>query len=160
MIKEIATDELINKLIGLESSTTLFLESIALKPLQVCVLGHEEPLGQSGILERTSLLYFTDKTFPVIYSRSNFYLEQLKHQEYQQLKDGALPIGKFISSLHGTHNVLKEQIRVVKKPSNSYATALRVLNTEIICKEYEYVVGGRKIGRIMEAFNEESIVRL
>jgi chorismate-pyruvate lyase len=153
--------DIINKIINLEDSTTLLLESLSSKPLKVLVKSQVEINDDNGkLMKRTVKLFFESSAMPVLFCVSDLYLENLKAEEYRLLMETLIPIGKIFHLFNNGEAIKKMNIRITKKMDNGMAEQLNVKLPEIICKQYDYCIGERKVGSISEFFNEESLIRV
>ncbi|MEO5563918.1 MAG: hypothetical protein ABIR18_10800 [Chitinophagaceae bacterium] len=153
--------DIINRIICLEDSTTLLLESLNTKQLKVSVESQVETVDSNEkVIKRTVKLFFESGSSPVLFCVSELYPKLLKAEEYRLLVETLMPIGKIFHLFNNESLIKKINIRITKKIDKIMAEQLNVKFPEIICKQYDYWIGERKVGSICEFFNEESLMRV
>ena len=154
------TEELINSLLDLTDSTTLFLESVKGATLRVSVDAQsEEEENAICLITRTTRLFFLSPETPALFCMSRLYKNELTDDEYRSLIETDTPIGKVFLNFNEARLIEKKNLTIALGNDSNIATRLYVNDCMLYRKEYDYIVGGRKIGRIREFFNEESLRR-
>lgn len=152
---------LTDSLIKLEDSTTYFLESLHGKALELEIDSQsEEFTGPGCIIKRMVKLYFQSAMKPALYCESHIYRDALTDEEYRLLVNSAIPIGKLFKILNDRDAIQKRNITVTADPDLKIAAIMNVAPGLLWKKQYDYWVGNRHIGLIIEYFNEESLTRL
>ena len=152
---------LVNELIALGDSTTLFLESIRGERLQVTIESQAETdVSASLVIRRTVKLYFQAPDAPVLYCVSFLNKNMLTAEEYRRLMMEEQPIGIVFQNLNDAASIKKLNVFVTRTSNPALAGLLNVQSDMIFEKRYDYWVGGRAIGYICEFFNEESLNRV
>jgi len=152
---------LINELIVLGESTTLFLESIRGDRLQVAVESQSETnVSGSQVIRRAVKLHFQTPDAPVLYCVSFLNKNMLTEEEYRRLMVEEQPIGILFQSLNDAASIKKRNVFVTQSCNSALAARLNVQSEMIFEKRYDYWVGDRAIGYICEFFNEESLDRV
>jgi len=153
--------DIVSRVIGLEDSTTLFLESLSARPLKVMVESQVETKELNDeVLKRTVKLFFESASTPVLFCVSELHLEKLKTEEYRWLKETLMPIGKIFQFFNQGAIIKKNNITIARQQDPVIAASLHVGFIEITSKRYDYWVGDRKIGVVCEFFNAESLERV
>ena len=148
-------------IIGLEGSTTLLLELIKGKHLQVEIVSQREELIQDHCyIKRTTKLFFDTPDEPALYCISYLDKKVLTSMEYYYLMQKNMPIGKLFIHLNTEEGIKKNNITVVVEEDEEISCFLKVNSAWLYKKKYDYWVDGRKIGNITEMFNEESLHRI
>jgi chorismate-pyruvate lyase len=155
------TAVLVNELIALGDSTTLFLELVKGERLRVMVESQQETgEGAERVIIRVVRLYFQVPEAPVLYCTSELKVSELTEREYKELQKGMVPIGRVFNSLNAGIAIRKNNIYFRQECNPALAALLNVRSTKIFEKRYDYWVGDRLIGYISEFFNEESLERV
>ena len=150
-----------NKLIELDGSTTLFLESLRSEPLKVIVESQAETEGYpDGIINRVVRLFFDSSDTPVLHCTSYLNKSKLTGEEYRSLIEGKLPIGTVFHCYNDADSIIKKNTSITKETNPDVAISLNVRSDLVFRKRYEYWVGDREIGHICEFFNDESLSRV
>jgi len=155
------TVNLVGILAGLDTSTTLFLESLRGDRLKVLLESQNELYTPPDhVVERVTKLYFDSPELPLLYCRSSLNRIALKTEEYECLAGGILPIGVVFHQFNDGASIKKKKITVSKVISPELALSLKVCFDLVYQKTYEYWIGDRHIGFIREFYNEESLGRI
>ncbi|MDO6431634.1 hypothetical protein Q4E93_13605 [Flavitalea sp. BT771] len=155
------TGSLVDDLIELGDSTTLFLEALRGNRLLVTILSQEEIfLSGHWVIKRVVKLFFDTPEIPVLYCVSYLNRDSLTEEEYKCLVDDTLPIGLVFLALNNAHSIQKKNITTIQEISPDHAAFLNVRSPKIFRKKYDYWVDDREIGCICEFFNEESLGRV
>lgn len=155
-VEKLSTDTMARELVELENSTTIFLENYHSALLQVIIRSQEE---DSGVIKRVTLLFFESSGAPVLYCVSYLIRDQLTKEEYYQLTHTTLPIGRIFAMQNMESFIDKRNITTQLTTNEEAAIFLDVQSPLVYEKKYDYYVGQRKIGQIIEVFNEESLIR-
>lgn len=152
---------MIDRLIELEGSTTLFLQDLRGQCLRVGFESQDE-MESSGecVIIRAVRLYFDSFEAPLLYCKSALAKENLTEQEYKLLTETDLPIGILFPRLNGPELIKKRNILIGEAVDPCLAISLNVNSTLVFEKKYEYWIGNRKVGIISEFFNSESLSRI
>ena len=148
--------QMLEELITLEDSTTLFLEHLKGELLKVKLISQVESLGT---LKRTVVLFFDSNKAPVLYCESSLKIGNIMSSEYKQLIEGKQPIGKVFNYKSPTV-AMKKGIEIKKLHNRLVADTMNVRSQTFYKKTYSYVINGRDIGQISEFFNMETLNRL
>jgi chorismate-pyruvate lyase len=152
---------LLDDLLRLEDSTTLFLESLNGSDLKVEISSQfEEKLNGTHFITRTTILFFRSPDRPALYCISYLDKDNLTDSEYLLLTGSTIPIGRLFMQLNHDHVIRKDNIAFSKETNEEIADRLNIPCSPLYRKEYDYWVGERRIGRIIEFFNEESLMRV
>ena len=155
-----STRSLVHELVQLDSSTTLFLESIRDGRLQVAMESQEEVQIQAQwFIKRVVKLFFDSADIPLLYCESLLNKSILTMNEYLSLTEGRTPIGIIFHHHNHPGMIKKINVQVKEEVSSDLARLLNVSSQLIFKKKYDYWVGDRQIGHICEFFNEESLGR-
>ncbi|MBW8683052.1 tail fiber domain-containing protein [Chitinophaga rhizophila] len=153
-------EALIDSLKKLEDSTTYFLEALQGKTLELVIDSQsEEQSGYACMIKRVVKLHFQGGAHPMLYCESNLYKSALTPQEYDLLTNSLTPIGKVFTQLNDGTVITKKNITVTTGNDGRIAAIMNVNGGMFWKKEYEYWVGSRHIGFIIEYFSEESLKR-
>lgn len=153
-------EALIDSLKKLEDSTTYFLEALQGKTLELEIDSQsEESSGHTCMIKRVVKLHFQGAAHPVLYCESNIYKSALTPEEYNLLTYSLTPIGKVFTQLNNGTAISKKNITLTTSQDKRIADIINVDAGVFWKKEYEYWVGSRHIGFIVEYFNEESLKR-
>lgn len=153
-------DYLVFNLLGLEDSTTLFLESAKGQDMKVVIDAQiEDDSAQPYQIRRLVRLYFHSPEQPALFSVSFLNKRELTDMEYHCLTYRNMPIGRIFTNLNDPASIRKKNISIYLGTDMENAARLNVKNRLLYRKEYDYWVGKRKIARICEFFNEESLKR-
>lgn len=156
-----STRSLVHKLVELNSSTTLFLESIRGSRLQVALESQEEVQMQAQwFIKRVVKLFFDSPDIPLLYCESLLNKSILTSGEYVSLAEGMMPIGIVFHHHNHPGMIRKINVQVKEEVNPDLARLLNVSSELIFKKKYDYWVGDREIGHICEFFNEESLGRV
>src|SRR5882757_92073 len=82
---------LAEKLIELQNSTTIFLESVGKTDLKAQINAQSE---ENSIIKRSTLLFFDSPETPILYCISHLKRDRLSEMEYELLTKTNIPIGK------------------------------------------------------------------
>lgn len=152
---------LVDRLVELDDSTTLFLESIRGDTLKVMMESQEESgPPDHRIIRRVVRLYFDEPDRPVLYCTSFINRDLLTKEEHHALMEEYLPMGIVFHSFNSVQSIKKKKITVSSETNPLLAAALYVQSAIVFTKRYDYWVGDRQIGVIYESFNEESLMRI
>lgn len=155
-----STRSLVHKLVELNGSTTLFLESIRGGRLQVALESQEEVQIQAQwFIKRVVKLFFDSADTPLLYCESLLNKRMLTSGEYVSLAEGMTPIGTVFHHYNYPGMIKKINVQVKEEVNPALARLLNVNSELIFRKRYDYWVGDREIGHICEFFNEESLRR-
>ena len=155
------TLNLIDKLIELNSSTTIFLESLRGEQLKVMVESQtEKDMPTRCTIIRVVKLFFDSSEVPVLYCKSTLNKDKLTREEYQLLMAEELSIGILFHQVNNGNSIQKKNISINKEVNPVLAMSLNVKSSVIFKKDYEYWVGDREVGHICEFFNDESLARV
>ena len=160
-MESLINDTFIEDLLSLKGSTTLFLESE--KGLMMNVqLESQVENTESGrcIIKRTTRLFFRSAQQPALYCVSYLIKSELTDMEYRTLHEGVIPIGKLFLQLNDSIEIRKTNIATSLERDVDIARLLNVKSDLVYKKEYDYWIGRRRIGRIVEFFNKESLSRI
>ena len=161
MNKNITEEGIIRELTGLEGSTTVYLEGLRGDRLRVLVDSQECFQTTTGtVIRRISRLFFVSPDTPLLYCISEFNKNELLQEECCLLSQEDIPVGKAFMLVNDPLSITKADINVRAVSDPQIAGHLNVLSPRLFRKEYRYVVGGRSVGRIVEFFNEESLMRI
>ena len=156
----IMKEDLIANLLDLTHSTTLFLEALKGEKLRVSVDAQSEQEDHENcLITRTTRLFFHSPETPALFCMSRLHKRELTGEEYRSLTETDTPIGIVFLNFNGARAIEKKNITIAMGNDRATAARLNVLNPLLYRKEYDYVVGSRNIGRIIEFFNEESLRR-
>ena len=154
------TDTVLDKLVHLENSTTLFLESIKGQSLKVAIESQLEVDDPEQTILRTVKLFFTSVDLPLLFCTSHINKANLSTEEYCNLTSGEMPIGRIFHP-YRTGNIVAKKNTIISKELNlRISSFLNVRSPVVFKKKYDYWAGDRYIGPIAEYFNEESLARL
>ncbi len=147
-------EELSTKMILLQGSTTAYLESqingkIKVKPISNNIIDDTE----GRYLSREALLYYGDDRYPILYGNSLINTEIITQCELDLLMEGDIPIGTIFK------NIEKKNLEIAYVNSKRIENILNIHNECIVSKQYVIWDSGRKLGSIIEYFNEESLIR-
>ena len=152
---------LVDKLIALDGSTTLFLESLRGARLKVRIESQIETNASSQLtIVRTVKLFFESAEIPILYCKSFLNKHQLTEEEYRSLMTKEIPIGIVFHRFNDASSITKRNISISKEMNPDLAVLLNVKSSTLFKKKYEYWVGNRGVGYICEFFNEESLARI
>ena len=152
--------DLIACLLDLADSTTLFLESFKGAQLRISIDAQSErEEGDNCLITRATRLFFLSPDTPALFCTSCLDKHVLTHNEYCSLMETDTPIGKVFLNFNDARAIQKKNVTIALGSDRLTAARLNVKDSILYRKEYDYVVGKRKIGRIIEFFNEESIQR-
>lgn len=141
-------------LLGCESSTTKLFEEVSGKKLNVKVVYQREIVeNDHSQLVRTSALSMGGSNKIVIYSIASFVRDLISAEQFDQLKEGCIPIGK----IFGVDTISKDNIYVEIIKSARFAKKLNVQSNMVYSKKYDFLADGKRIGVVKEIFNEESL---
>ncbi|GGB14559.1 hypothetical protein [Puia dinghuensis] len=155
-----STRSLVHKLVELNSSTTLFLESIRGGRLHVALESQEEVQIQAQwFIKRVVKLFFDSADIPLLYCESLLNKSMLTKGEYVSLVEGMMPIGIVFHHYNHPDMIKKINVQIKEEVNPDLARLLNVSSELIFKKKYDYWVGDREIGYICEFFNEESLRR-
>jgi hypothetical protein len=157
----VISDTFIEDLLSLKGSTTLFLESA--KGLMMSVqLESQSENTEAGrcIIRRATRLFFQSAQQPALYCLSYLLKNELTAMEYHTLKAGVIPIGKLFLQFNDRVEIKKTNISRSLETHADIARLLNVNSDLVYKKEYDYWIGRRRIGQIIEFFNKESLSRL
>jgi chorismate-pyruvate lyase len=149
-------NSLARELVGLQSSTTLFLEQHRGMTLKVIIKDQSE---NNGIIKRVVLLFFETPGNPVLYCISYLDRQHLTDEEYYLLTQTSTPIGRIIISQNTGSYFAKKNIATQLTINEEAASFLHVESMLLYEKKYDYYVNQRRIGQIIEVFNDESLAR-
>lgn len=150
------------KLLTMQKSTTELLEELSGKKLKVETEFQRELYTRGdGELEivRMVRLYLDNPDNPVIYSITSLPKKSMSPEEFRQVKEGKIPLGK-IFKLGELRGVRKKDVEIKTIRDLRMTKRLHVTGTWFFAKVYCLWVGERKIGSIKEIFNEESFLRI
>jgi len=157
----LVSETLIGELLRLEDSTTLFLESVKRIKLKVQLESQTETFESgSCIIKRVTRLFFETPQSPVLYCISYLRKNELTETEYRYLVDGNLPIGRLFMQVNDAGEIRKTDISATLEKDADIAERLNVGSDIVHKKMYDYWIGNRKIGHIVEFFNKESLSRV
>ena len=155
------TTQLIRDLLSLENSTTVLLESVFGSRLLVKVESqYEIQIAGTTMIERIALLGLESSVETLLFCVSYFNKEKLKEEEYQKIIAGELPVGKIFMFENPGTPIYKKNISIKERLDPRVARKLNLQSPMIFHKRYNYWIGDRKVGHIMEAFNEESLSKI
>jgi len=155
MIEDISTS-----LLDITDSTTLFLESLKGSTLRVSIDAQsEQEEGDNWLVTRTSRLFFLSPHNPVLFCMSSIHKRELAPDEYRSMMETDTPIGRIFLSFNDNRVIQKQNVTIALANDRTIAARLNIKDCLVYRKEYDYVVGGRGVGRITEYFNEESLRR-
>jgi hypothetical protein len=152
---------IMDRLLTSADSTTLYLESLRKEKLMV-VIESQTLVYENNIqvIKRVVKLFFDTPEQPLLYCISRLNKSVLSKIEMTQLLDDVLPIGKVFTTLNDPQTIFKTNICVSQRVDHGLKDILNVESELIFKKQYDYEVGNRKIGQIIEYFNEESLKRI
>ena len=161
-ISSLTSSTLLGNLIELKESTTEYLEQCRGMKLKVSIeFQEEQSVSGKNIIKRVSKLYFDSVTRPVLYSVSYLIRENLTHDEFNLLVNDEIPMGRLFISQNSAEIIEKRNMAVSKEDvERDIAEALHSSSLQLYRKSYDYWVGNREIGKILEFFNEESLQRI
>lgn len=157
----LTTTDLLDNLIDLKASTTEYLEQCRGMKLKVSIQSQEEQqIGGEPFIRRISKLYFDSVLSPVLYSVSYLVKRNLTAPEYDLLINDEIPMGRLFIAQNGAGAIEKRNIMVSREVDRNVAESLQINSSIFYRKTYDYWVGDREIGKILEFFNEESLERV
>lgn len=152
--------ELVNQLIALRDSTTLWLEFHKGMTLQIKILDQcEEDIFGFTVIKRKVKLFFESDESPALYCISYLDRNRLTNDEYNDITNKEVPIYKLFMKFNDPRLIRKENVNIVVEMNEEVSKKLNVQSAVLYKKEYDFWVADRKIGRIIEIFNEESLSR-
>ncbi len=139
----------------------MFLESMSGRSMYVKIGSQlEEARDDRPFIIRTTMLFFHTPERPALYCVSYLDKGQLTEEEYRFLMATTVPIGKLFLQLNHNEDIRKENISFSVEHNEEIAGCMNVTYPLLYRKTYDYLVGSRRIGRIIEFFNEESLGRI
>lgn len=155
---EVNGERLLESLINLQGSTTCFLEFVRKETLKVQIVSQTETVdGGAKILDRVILLYFTTPQRPLLYCKSRLCIDLLSNDEYDMLRFKKMPMGKIFDS---SGAVITKKNITIARVVDSDACRYLFSNHGVYQKKYDYIIGGRNIGPVLEFFSAESLIRI
>jgi chorismate-pyruvate lyase len=152
--------DIIDRLMGLAGSTTLFLEDLRGATLRVSIEDQwEQEEGDRAFITRTTRLFFHSPESPALFCKSLLNKNELTADEYRSLTQTTTPIGKIFLTFNEARDIEKKNVTIAMGSDGPIAACLNVRDRLLYRKEYDYIVARRSIGRIIEFFNEESLQR-
>jgi chorismate-pyruvate lyase len=159
--RTIFTTTVIQEVIDLNKSTTLYLEGLCNKKLKVQVVSqHEQENNESVDIIRVSKLFFDTAESPLLYCKSYIQKALLTEDEYELISNTAIPLGKIFAELNNPSVIYKENITISKGVYEVEAAAMKLLSGRMYKKSYRFFIGLRPLAVIEEFFNEESLNRI
>lgn len=149
-------NDLAERLIELQNSTTVFLESFGKTNLKAQINDQSE---ENSIIRRNTLLFFDSPESPILYCISYLKRDHLSEMEYELLTKTNIPIGKIFIDQNKDKKIAKKNITIASTFNVAAARLLNVRSSFLYEKKYDFYIEQRNIGRIMEFFNEESLTR-
>jgi chorismate-pyruvate lyase len=138
-------------------STTLYLETMKRKKLNVKVVSQDET---DAVIRRVSKLYFSDPDTPLLYCVSLLRIKLLLPEEYRLVKLQEMPLGTVFSGIHHPSVIFKKNLQVIISEFPVEVKEMKLEKGPLYSKSYSFLIGVREVATINEFFNEESLHRL
>jgi chorismate-pyruvate lyase len=152
----VLASDIIDDLIDLKSSTTVYLEALRKSRMNVQMI--DQHLDGELII-RVTKLYFSSFYHPLIYSVSTIYKNLLTMDEYKLIMAEDLPLGRIFIQLNGLSAISKTNISIVKDMFPRETQSMNLAEDPIYRKSYNFMVGRRNVATIDEFFNIQSVQR-
>jgi chorismate-pyruvate lyase len=152
----ISWSNVVDDLIKMEDSTTLYLEALRKSRLRVKIIRQEK---DDLVIKRISKLYFSSYEHPLIYSTSYIYKNLLTAEEDRLVNGQELPLGRIFTELNCISAIHKKNIIVENNMFGKEAILMNLPEGPLYKKRYDFLIGSRKVATIEEFFNLESIQR-
>jgi chorismate-pyruvate lyase len=156
----ITNDVLTDEMLRLKESTVNRLENFSGLKLHVIVDSQtEEKVLERYYLKRVARLFFHSTEHPSLYCVTYLNRSALTEEEYLLLMAGREPIGRLFARLNAGIPIYKRNITVNISQQQQVLDALSSGDSSCYKKKYDYWIGHRKIGEVIEYFTRESLVR-
>lgn len=152
----ISWSNVVDDLIKMEDSTTLYFEALRKSRLRVKIIRQEK---DDLIIKRISKLYFSSYEHPLIYSTSYIYKSLLTEEEDRLITAQELPLGRIFTQLNCESAIHKKNITVEDNIFENETILMNLPHGPLYKKRYDFLIGSRKVATIEEFFNLESIQR-